>query len=65
MTEANKNDYRVGNDGFWAKAWRAPLILAVAGGLLAVVTADSGRLGYAYLFGLFTTTTFMLGGLFL
>jgi hypothetical protein len=65
VTEANKNDYRVGNDAFWAKAWRAPLILAVAGGLLAVVTADPGRLGYAYLFGLFTTTTFMLGGLFL
>ena len=65
MTEANKNDYRVGNDGFWANAWRAPLILAVAGGLLAVVTAAPGRLGYAYLFGLFTTTTFMLGGLFL
>jgi len=65
VTDAKKNDYRVGNDGFWATAWRAPLILAAAGGLLAVVTADPGRLGYAYLFGLFTTTTFMLGGLFL
>jgi len=65
VTEANNKDYRVGNDGFWARAWVAPLALAVAGGLLAVVTADPGRLGYAYLFALFTTATFMLGGLFL
>lgn len=65
MTEANDKDYRVGNDGFWARAWVTPLVLAVAGGLLAVVTAGPGRLGYAYLFALFTTVTFMLGGLFL
>ncbi len=65
MTEANKNDYRVGDDGFWSRAWVAPLVLAIAGGLVAVLTADADRLGYAYLFGLFTTATFMLGGLFL
>ena len=65
MTEANKNDYRVGDDGFWSRAWVAPLVLAIAGGLVAVFTADADRLGYAYLFGLFTTATFMLGGLFL
>ena len=65
MTEANNNDYRVGNDGFWSRAWVAPLVLAIAGGLVAILTADADRLGYAYLFGLFTTATFMLGGLFL
>ena len=65
MTQANNKEYRVGNDAIWSRAWVAPLALAVAGGLLAVVTADPGRLGYAYLFGLFTTATFMLGGLFL
>jgi hypothetical protein len=65
VTEANKNDYRVGDDGFWSRAWVAPLVLAIAGGLVAVFTADADRLGYAYLFGLFTTATFMLGGLFL
>ena len=65
MTEANNKDYRVGNDGFWARAWVTPLVLAVVGGLLAVATAGPDRLGYAYLFALFTTVTFMLGGLFL
>jgi len=65
VTEANKKDYRVGDDSFWSRAWVAPLVLAIAGGLLAAVTADADRLGYAYLFGLFTTATFMLGGLFL
>ena len=65
MTNANNNDYRVGDDGFWKRAWLAPLVLAIVGGLLAVVTADADRLGYAYLFGLFTTATFMLGALFL
>jgi hypothetical protein len=65
VTEANKKDYRVGNDAFWSRAWVAPLVLAIAGGLVAVLTADADRLGYAYLFGLFTTATFMLGGLFL
>ena len=65
MTEANNKDYRVGNDGFWARAWVTPLVLAVVGGLLAVVTAAPDRLGYAYLFALFTVATFMLGGLFL
>jgi len=65
VTEANNNDYRVGNDGFWSRAWVAPLVLAIAGGLVAILTADADRLGYAYLFGLFTTATFMLGGLFL
>ena len=65
MTEVNEKDYRVGDDGFWSRAWVAPLVLAIAGGLLAAVTADADRLGYAYLFGLFTTATFMLGGLFL
>jgi len=65
VTEANKKDYRVGDDRFWSRAWVAPLVLAVAGGLVTAVTADADRLGYAYLFGLFTTATFMLGGLFL
>jgi len=65
VTAANDKDYRVGNDAFWARAWVAPLVLAVAGGLVALVTADADRLGYAYLFGLFTTATFMLGALFL
>jgi len=65
VTEANKKDYRVGDDAFWSRAWVAPLVLAIAGGLVAVLTADADRLGYAYLFGLFTTATFMLGGLFL
>ena len=65
MTEAKKKDYRVGDDGFWARAWVTPLALAIVGGLIAVLTADADRLGYAYLFGLFTTATFMLGGLFL
>ena len=65
MTEANNNDYRVGNDGFWARAWVTPLVVAAAGFLLAVFTAGPDRLGYAYLFGLFTVVTFMLGGLFL
>jgi hypothetical protein len=65
VTEANNKDYRVGDDAFWSRAWVAPLVLAIAGGLLAVVTADADRLGYAYLFALFTTATFMLGALFL
>lgn len=66
MTEANdKMDYRVGNDGFWARAWVAPLVLAVVGGLMAVGTAGPERLSYAYLFALFTVTTFMLGAIFL
>jgi hypothetical protein len=65
VTEANNTDYRVGNDAFWARAWVSPLVLAVVGGLLAVVTAGPDRLGYAYLFALFTVVTFMLGGLFL
>jgi len=65
VTEANNKDYRVGNDAFWARAWVSPLVLAVVGGLLAVVTAGPDRLGYAYLFALFTVVTFMLGGLFL
>ncbi len=65
MTEANKKDYRVGSDAVWSRAWRAPLVLAIAGGLVAALTSDVERLGYAYLFGLFTTATFMLGALFL
>jgi hypothetical protein len=65
VTEPNKTDYRVGEDRLWARAWVTPLVLAVVGGLLAVLTAGPDRLGYAYLFGLFTTVTFMLGGLFL
>lgn len=66
MTEANSNtDYRVGNDGFWARAWVAPLALAAVGGLLAVFTAGPERLSYAYLFALFTVATVMLGGIFL
>lgn len=65
MTDESKRDYRVGDDAFWARAWVTPLVLAIVGGLVAVVTADADRLGYAYLFGLFVTTTFMLGGLFL
>ena len=65
MTEVKKTDYRVGDDRFWARAWVTPLALAVVGGLVAVLTAGPDRLGYAYLFGLFTTLTFMLGGLFL
>ena len=65
MSESKQTDYRVGNDSFWSKAWVGPLVLAIAGGLLAVLTAGPDRLGYAYLFGLFTTVTFMLGGLFL
>jgi hypothetical protein len=56
VTEANNKDYRVGDDGIWARAWVAPLVLAIAGGLVAVLTADADRLGYAYLFALFTTT---------
>lgn len=65
MTKASKKEYRVGDDGFWARAWRTPLVLAIAGGVLAAVTAGPERLGYAYLFALFTTATFMLGGIFL
>jgi len=65
VTASNNKEYRVGDDGFWARAWVAPLVLAIAGGLIALVTADADRLGYAYLFGLFTTATFMLGALFL
>lgn len=65
MTQASKNEYRVEDDGFWARAWRTPLVLAIAGGVLAAVTAGPERLGYAYLFALFTTATFMLGGIFL
>ena len=65
MTEANNTEYRIGDDKMWARAWVTPLVLAVVGGLLAVLTGGADRLGYAYLFGLFTTLTFMLGGLFL
>ncbi len=65
MTEANAKDYRVGDDRLWGHAWVPPVVLAVAGGVLAVATAPADRLGYAYLFALFTTVTFMLGGLFL
>jgi hypothetical protein len=65
VTQATKRDYRIGNDALWARAWQAPLVLAVAGGLLAVFTASPDRLGYSYLFALFTTVTFMLGGIFL
>ena len=65
MTKANSKDYRVGDDAFWARAWLAPLVLAIVGGVVAVATADADRLGYAYLFALFTTATFMLGGIFL
>lgn len=65
MSEAsNETDYRVGSDGFWARAWVVPLVLAVVGGLMAV-TAGAERLGYAYLFGLFFVVTVMLGGIFL
>jgi hypothetical protein len=63
--DASKKDYRVGDDAFWARAWVTPLVIAIVGGLVAVVTSDADRLGYAYLFGLFVTTTFMLGGIFL
>lgn len=65
MSETKKTDYRIGDDSLWRRAWLAPLVISIAGGLLAVVTASPDRLGYAYLFGLFTTVTFMLGGLFL
>ncbi|MBT8451740.1 MAG: hypothetical protein KJO40_07235 [Deltaproteobacteria bacterium] len=65
MTHSNQTDYRVGDDRLWKRAWLAPLGLAVVGFLIAVLTADASRLGYAYLFGLFTTATFMLGALFL
>jgi len=65
VTHASKKDYRVGDDAFWARAWVTPLVIAIVGGLVAAVTADADRLGYSYLFGLFVTTTFMLGGLFL
>lgn len=65
MTQSNEKDYRIGDDALWARAWMAPLVLAVAGGLVAVATASPDRLGFAYLFGLFTTVTFMLGGIFL
>ncbi len=65
MSEANPRDYRVGSDALWSRAWVAPLGLALAGGVVALLTGDPDRLGYSYLFGLFTTATFMLGGLFL
>ena len=65
MTHSNDTDYRVGDDRLWKRAWLAPLGLAVVGLLIAVLTADANRFGYAYLFGLFTTATFMLGALFL
>jgi len=65
VTNANDADYRVGDDRVWKRAWLAPLGLAIVGGLIAFLTADATRLGYAYLFGLFTTATFMLGALFL
>ena len=65
MTHSNDTDYRVGDNPLWKRAWLAPLGLAIVGGLIAFLTADAGRLGYAYLFGLFTVATFMLGGLFL
>jgi len=65
VSDPNQTNYRIGNDSLWARAWVAPLVLALAGGLLMVLTASPDRLGYAYLFGLFTTATFMLGGLFL
>ncbi len=65
MSDETQKDYRVGDDSLWSRAWVAPLVIAIAGGLLAVFTADMDRLGYSYLFGLFATTTLMLGGLFL
>ena len=59
-------DYRVGNDGFWAKAWRVPLVLAVVGAVITLIFAgDTARLGYAYLYSFFTVVTFMLGAMFL
>ncbi|MGB5809591.1 MAG: hypothetical protein WBG86_03620, partial [Polyangiales bacterium] len=66
MSDATPDiDYRVGNDGFWARAWIAPLVLAAVGGLAAVFSASPERLSYAYLFGLFFVVTLMLGGMFL
>lgn len=65
MSEAKQDDYRIDDDRFWSRAWVAPLVIAVAGGLVAVLTGDPDRLGYGYLFGLFATTTLMLGALFL
>jgi len=65
VTDASKKDYRIGDDAFWARAWVTPLVLAIVGGLVAYLTADADRLGYAYLFGLFVTASFMLGALFL
>ncbi len=65
MTDAKNTDYRVGNDGFWARAWVVPLVLAGVGILMAALTAGPERLSYAYLFALFTIVTVMLGGIFL
>lgn len=65
MSQSKPKDYRIGDDALWARAWLAPLVLAIAGGLVAYFTASPDRLGFAYLFALFTTVTFMLGGIFL
>jgi hypothetical protein len=65
VTDESKTDYRVGDDALWSRAWVAPLVLAIAGGAIALLTGDPDRLGYSYLFGLFATATLMLGALFL
>ena len=60
-----KTDYRIGTDEFWSRAWMYSATIAVLGGLVAISSGNTERLGYAYLFGLFTVVTFMLGGMFL
>ncbi len=67
MSEAHhsNSDYRVGTDGFWARAWVVPLVLAAVGGALALFTGGVERLSYAYLFAFFAVVTCMLGGMFL
>ena len=60
--------YTAPEGSFWAKAWTLPAVIAGLGLVIVIATGllgDVERLGYAYLFSLFTVLTFVFGGLFL
>ena len=60
-------DYRVPAGSGWSGLWKIAAVVAVIGliGTLVFGLGDMHRLGYAYLFGLFTALSFVFGAMFL
>ena len=66
-THHDKVDYRIPAGSQWAGMWKISAVVALVGlvGTLMFGFGDAHRLGYAYLFGLFTSLTLVFGAMFL